>query len=345
MSRQRRPTSAEVARLAGVSRSTVSFVLNNVDDISISEATRRRVLAAARELGYVPSAAARTLASGMSRTVGLVICHAEHIKVDAFIPQALYSLNEVCHGEGYRVLVETVEDVSQPDAYHQWVRAKQIDGLVVLNPRSDDHQLPRFIEEGFPIVVIGRIDHPDATWVDVDNRSAARSATEHLIEQGCRRIAHVAYGPETYESVRSRRNGYREALEGAGIDDDPARVAFANFSAASGYATLRAMLERERPDAVFFGNDTVAIGGLRALHEHGYDVPRDVRVVGFDDIPVAEFATPPLSTVRMPAVDMGRRAGRLLIDIIQGRRPSSPHAVLDAELILRESSCLDPSSR
>lgn len=339
MSKPRRPTSTEVARRAGVSRSTVSFVLNNVTEMAISEATKERVLDAATDLGYVPSAAARTLASGVSRTIGLVICHAEHIKVDTFIPQALYSLNEICHQQGYRVLVETVEDVSNPDAYRDLVLAKQIDGLVVLNPRHDDDQLPQFIEDGFPIAVIGRIDHPNACWVDVDNQGAARSATDHLIEQGRTRIAHIPYGPNLYESVRARLSGYRSALATHGLDSDPALVAHANFSAESGLRAMRDILERSRPDALFCGNDMVAFGALRALSEAGLRAPDDVAVVGFDDVPIAAYANPPLSTVRMPAIEMGRWAGRILLDEIQGRVPARPHVLLEAELVIRESSC------
>ena len=342
MSRRRRPTSSEVARKAGVSRSTVSFVLNDVSDSGISDATKERVLEAARDLGYVPSAAAQTLASGKSRTIGLVICHAEHIKVDAFIPQALYSLNEVCHQQGYRVLVETVEDVSHPDAYKELVLAKKIDGLVILNPRHDDRQLPEFIWEGFPIVVIGKIGVPDAVWVDVDNEGAARAATEHLLGLGRTRIAHIPYGPDEYESVRARLKGYRSALEARGIAFDPSLVAHGNFSAESGERAMQEILERARPDALFCGNDMVAFGAMRAALDAGFAIPQDLPVIGFDDVPIAPYANPPLSTVHMPAAQMGRMAGRHLLDIIQGRRPERPHAVLDAELIPRESSCLDP---
>lgn len=342
MRKPRRPTSTEVARRAGVSRSTVSFVLNDVTDISISPATRERVLDAARDLGYVPSAAARTLASGVSRTIGLVIGHAEHIRVDAFIPQALYSLNEICREQGYRVLVEAVEDVSDPEAYRELVLAKQIDGLVVLNPRSDDNRLPEFISEGFPVAVIGRVDHPNARWVDIDNVGAAREATDHLAGQGRRRIAHIAYGPALYESVRARVSGYRNALAEHGLDFDPDMLEYANFSADSGLEAMRRILDRAQPDALFCGNDMVAFGALRALADAGLNVPGDVAVVGFDDVPIAAFANPALSTIRMPAAEMGRWAGRLLLDKIQGLEPAKPHICLEAELVVRESSCPKP---
>lgn len=338
MTRSRRPTSSEVARRAGVSRSTVSFVLNDVSDIAISDATRERVIAAAQELGYVPSAAARTLASGVSRTIGLVICHAEHIKVDAFIPRALYSLNNVCHREGYRVLVETVEDVRQPDAYQQLVLAKQIDGLVVLNPRHDDRQLPRFIENGFPIVVLGNPDIDDAIWIDIDNEGAARRATLHLLGQGRKRVAHIPYGSCEHDSVRARLRGYRAALAERGLDFDPDLVAAGDFSAESGYEAMRAILRAARPDAIFCGNDMVAFGAMRAALDAGITIPGDLAVIGFDDIPLAAYGNPTLSTVSFPAEEIGRRAARIVLDLVRGRRPRHPHTVLDTELVLRGSS-------
>lgn len=325
-----------------MSRSTVSFVLNDVSDIAISDATRERVLEAARDIGYVPSAAARSLASGVSRTIGLVICHAEYIKVDAFIPRALYSLNEVCHERGYRVLIETVEDVSHPDAYKELVHAKQIDGLVVLNPRHDDQQLPSFIEQGFPIVILGKLEMPAACWIDIDNEGAARLATRHLLDLGRTRVAHIPYGPAEYESVRARLKGYHEALAERGLEPDPRLVAFGNFSAESGHDAMVAILAEARPDALFCGNDMVAFGAMRAAMDAGLAIPDDLAVVGFDDIPLAAFANPPLSTLSFPAEAIGRRAGRILLDMIQGTRPRERHAVLDVELIPRESSCPDP---
>jgi DNA-binding LacI/PurR family transcriptional regulator len=158
----KRPTSFEVAKLAGVSRSTVSLVLNGVAKANISRATQQRVLEAACTLGYVPLVAGRTPASGRTRTLGLLICHAEHLRVDAFIPQALCGLNQVSQTYGFKVIVEAVEDPERPGAYLELVRAKQVDGLVVLNPRRDDAQLYELIREGFPLVIMGASDVPQA---------------------------------------------------------------------------------------------------------------------------------------------------------------------------------------
>ena len=326
-----------VARRAGVSRSTVSVVLNERTSVAIAPDTRRRVLDAARELGYVPSAAARTLASGQTRTIGLVISYAENLKVDAFVPQALYSLNEAAHRRGFRVLVEALEDVTRPDAYHALVRGKQIDGLIVLNPRDDDPDLPRLIAEGYPVIVIGHA--PNGPQVDVDNVGAARIATEHLLESGRRRIAHVAYAPLAHHSSAMRVEGWRAAMRSAGLDPDEAGLEVAGFSAASGQRATERLLARTTPDAILAGNDVVAFGAMTALRNAGLRIPEDVAVVGFDDVPLAEHASPPLTTVRLPAVDMGRRAAERLIRRIEGRPdPEGATDLLPTELIVRASS-------
>jgi LacI family transcriptional regulator len=333
----RRPTSEMVARRAGVSRSTVSVVLNDRTSIAIAPETRQRVLDAARELGYVPSAAARQLASGRARTIGLVIAYAENLKVDAFVPQALYSLNEAAHRRGFRVLVEALEDVTRPDAYHDLVRGKQIDGLIVLNPRDDDPDLATLIDEGYPVIVIGHV--PDGPQVDVDNVGAAREATEHLIDLGRQRIAHVPYAPLAHHSSAMRLAGWRAALTAAGLDASDAWVEAANFSADSGAEATARLLTRVRPDALVAGNDVVAFGAMTALRTAGLRIPEDVAVVGFDDIPLARHACPPLSTVRLPAVEMGRRAAERLIRRIEGRRdPADANALLPTELVVRASS-------
>lgn len=332
----RRPTSREVARRAGVSRSTVSVVLNDVTSIAIAPETRQRVLDAARELGYVPSAAARQLASGRARTIGLVISYAEHLKSDAFVPQALYSLNHAAHRRGFRVLVEALEDVTAPDAYHQLVRGKQIDGLIVLNPREDDARLPKLIADGFPVVVIGHA--PAGPQVDVDNVGAARRLTEHLLGLGRRRVASLPYAPLAHHSSRMRLDGWRAALETAGLDAGDAWVEVADFSAESGRAATERLLARVRPDALVAGNDVVAFGAMTALRAAGLRIPDDVAVVGFDDIPLAAHACPPLTTVRLPAVEMGRRAAETLIRRIEGvSEPVGAGDPLATELVVRAS--------
>ena len=339
MVRPRRPTSQQVAKRAGVSRTTVSFVLNNAPlSESISEETRTRVLQAARDLGYVPDAAARTLASGRTRTLGLVLPDPHHLEVDAFIPQLLYGMTEVSNERGFRVIVEGVRDADD-DAYHALVAAKQIDGMVVLNPRLNDINapLPELVESGFPVVFVGSINHPRE--YSVTQRPRMGAAVNRLIGLGHERVAHITYAPVTYQGALDRLNVYKRTLERAGLPADDALVRHGDFSAKSGYEMMKSLLEHGPPfTALFAGNDTIALGALAALHEAGLRVPEDVAVIGYDDIPTAAYAVPPLTTVRTNPKEQGRRAGDLLIALVRGEKPAEPKVEIgDAELIIRDS--------
>lgn len=335
---QRRVTSRDVARHAGVSRTTVSFVLNKVDAANISEETRARVLQAARELGYVPDAAARMLASGQSRTIGLIISHAQHIRVDAFIPQVLYGLNEISRQRGFRLLLETVDDVSEPEAYIDLVHSKQIDGLVVLNPRGDDPQLARLFDQGYPLVLIGSHPHPNAAYVNVNQVKASRRITAHLIGLGHTRIGFINYAPAHYIGATERLRGYREALLDAQLPLDESLIRFGDYSAASGYEAMTGLLAAApRPTAVVAGNDTIALGAIAAIHEAGLRIPEDIAIVGYDDIPNAAYFVPPLTTIHSPARRQAQLSMELLIQLIEGKTPPARQITLDAELVIRHS--------
>lgn len=329
-----------MAALAGVSRTTVSFVLND-REAGIAPETRARVLRAAAELGYMPSAAARTLASGQTRTLGLVVCHARHLLTDAFLPQAVFGLTQVAKGRGYRVLVEALEDVRAEHAYQELVQAKQIDGLLVLNPRADDRRLPELIDEGFPVVTIGRPPGGHGHSLDVDNVAAAHLATSHLLALGHRRIAHVGYGSPRFTTVAERLSGYRAALEEAGAPADDALIAFADYSADSGAAMVRTLLGRHDGappfTALFCGNDTIAVGAMSALREAGLRVPEDVAVVGFDDVPMAAHTEPPLTTVRSPLLAMAEDAAHRLVDLVEGHALPEIATLLPVGLVVRGS--------
>ncbi len=334
-----------VAARAGVSRTTVSFVLNARAGSGIPAATRARVLAAARDLGYVPSAAARTLVSGRTLTVGFVVCDARHLLTDAFLPQAIFTLTQVAHARGFRVLVEAVDDPERPAAYQTLVRSARIDGMVVMNPRRDDVQLAELIDSGYPVVTIGRPPSPAGHMLDVDNVLAVQDAAAHLLRAGRSRVAHLGYGSPRYATVAERLAGYHAALAAAGLAADEDLVTFGNYSADSGATAMRALLERlgHRPgrpppfDALVCGNDTVALGALTALREAELQVPADVAVVGFDDVPTAAHTAPPLTTVRMPLLEMGEAAGHLLFELLESGPRECEARLLPTELVVRES--------
>jgi len=334
---QRRPTSADVARLAGVSRTTVSFVLNDRDDARISPETRRRVLDAAERLGYHVHGPARQLAEGASRTVGLVLRQSpEHVASDALLPETLRGLAAAARSDRYRVLVEPLPPGT--GSYAELVRSRQADGLVISGPRSDDGELQQLAHDGFPVVLQGELAGVELPSVDVDNRRAAFQAVSHLTALGHRRIACITNAPLAYTAASDRLAGYRDALAAAGLARDEQLVVEGEFDSTSGERAAGALLRlADPPTAVFAASDVVAFGALSALRMARLRVPADVSVVGFDDIPLAAFADPPMTTVRTPAFELGEAAGRAVLDLVRGL-PVRRRTVLATELVVRQST-------
>ncbi|HEU0242482.1 MAG TPA: LacI family DNA-binding transcriptional regulator [Candidatus Limnocylindrales bacterium] len=335
--RPQRATSADVAARAGVSRTTVSFVLNGRVDAGIPEETRRRVEDAARELGYHPHGAAKALAGGASHTIGLVLRQSpDQVSVDALLAETLWGIGSEAHLGGYRVLVEPLSPGERH--YSDLVTSQRVDGLIVSGPRSDDEELAALVNGGFPIIVQGSLPSLAVPSVDVDNRAGARTAVDHLLGLGHRRIACITNAPLAYTAAADRLAGYRDALEAASVPYAPELVVEGAFDAASGWTAMADLLGRA-PDmtAVFVASDIVAFGALRAVREAGRRVPGDISVVGFDDIPLARHFDPPLTTIRLPARDLGAAAGRALVERLAGRA-GMERTLLPTELVVREST-------
>lgn len=334
-----RPTSRDVARLAGVSRTTVSLVLNNVPDVHISPETRQRVLEAARQLNYYPDVSARRLVSGKTCTIALVWHRGpDRTYRDAFLPGLLQGVTRAAQQYGYYVLFRPIEPDEPDDAWVELARGRHTDGLILSGPRSDDTALLDLHREGFPLVLHGQLPGSDIPSVDVDNERGAIAALRHLLALGHRRIGMVTNAPLAYTASRQRLEGYRRALEEAEIPYDEALVRYGNFDEESGRQAMEALLAlEERPTAVFVASDMVAIGALRALREHGLRVPEDMAVVGFDDIAASRYLTPALTTVHVPAFGLGWSAAELLIRIIDGDTPNETQVRLETELVVRES--------
>ena len=343
--RPRQPTGADVAARAGVSRTTVSFVINGRADVQIPAETRRRVIAAARELDYHPHGPARQLAAGASLTIGLVMRQsAEQVAADMNLPNYLWGLAAAARAGDFRVLVEPL--APGDGTYAGLLRSRRADGLVVSGPREDDDELAALVRDGFPIVIQGSRADLQAPSVDVDNALGARSAVEHLLELGHRRIGCITNAPLQYTAALERLAGYRAALAGAGLEYDRGVVVDGAFDAASGYGAMVELLSRTQPSAVFVASDVVAIGALRGLRDAGLRVPGDVSIVAFDDIPIAAHVDPPLTTIHLPADALGETAGRVLVDRIAGRSVPA-RTLLPIDLIVRDSSAVasKPSGR
>ena len=334
-----RITQRQVASEAGVSRTTVSLVLNEVPDAHISPETRRRVQDAARRLNYYPDAAARRLASGKTSTIALVWHRApDRTYRDAFLPGLLEGISRAARRFGYQVLFRPVEVDEPRGSYVELVRGRHTDGLILSGPRWDDAYVTGLYEEGFPIVLHGRLGDTDIPSVDVDNVRGAQTAVGHLLGLGHRRIGMITNAPMAYAASRQRLKGYIEALATAGLSYEEVLVRRGNFDEESGYAAVTELMDLEEPPtAVFVASDMVAMGALRALHEAHIRVPEDVAVVGFDDITAARFITPALTTVHVPTFGLGWGAAELLIRVIDEDRPRDVHVRLDTELVVRET--------
>jgi DNA-binding LacI/PurR family transcriptional regulator len=346
---RKKVTSHDVAERAGVSRVTVSMILNRASGSSFSEATRQRVLAAAEDLGYRPNVAGRMLVSGMTETIGLVVCHAELLRFDGFIPQVLQAITKVNQRHGYRVLLDVVEGNVRPDAYASMVHSRQIDGLIVIDPATDDPQLHRLIDEGFPLVLLGSVRHAGEHSVNFPTRRAIGMEIDHLVRLGHRSLAYITYSPAGFVATDSRLAAYFSALAKHGLPQDERWIAYGAFSAESGYLATREVLDRggPRPTVVLAGNDTIALGVIAAIAEAGLRVPHDIAVVGFDDLPTAPFMQPPLTTIHNPAAQQGELAAEMLVKLLAHEPVETPRIRVPVNLVVR-ASCgndLEPEER
>ncbi len=335
----KRATSFDVAREAGVSRTTVSFVLNNVTRISISEATRQRVLEAAEKLRYHPDASGRKLVTGKSSTIGLVLRQSfDQIFSDAFLLQAMLGIDHAASQYGFNLLLKPL-DPNHQNGYDQLVSENHVDGIILSGPLQDDTEIIKRFKDGFPVVLMGQLAGSEIPFVDVNAYEGAANATRHLIQLGHRRIGMITNASMEYTSARQRRQGFVQALKEANLPFDESLFREGDYTPASGFSAMNELLEnRELPSAVFVASDVVAIGAIQAIKNHHLAIPQDISLIGFDDIPTAAYFDPPLTTIRLPAYKIGREAGEKLIQIIRGQEPQPLQNLLDTKLIIREST-------
>jgi len=331
-------TSFDVAEKAGVSRATVSYVLNNVAKENISDKTKEKVLKVVRELGYVPNAAGKALASNRTRNIGLV-CLESHLS-HTFLLQIMRGLTKIVRKHDLRLLVDTIPDGAGGSAILNLSRTKSIDGLILFETREHDDELQALIDESFPVVIVGEYPDEKVCSVDVDVPGSARMAVEHLIDLGHKQIGCITNAPLIYTAGTGRLNGYRRALETAEIAYDDSLVRFGEFTAQSGFDAMNDLLQKKREEmsAVFVASDTVAFGAMRAINAAGLKIPEDIAVMGYDDVPLAPFSNPPLSTVHFSGSQMGAAAGEMLIELIDGKIKPGVRRLLEIEIIKRQST-------
>jgi LacI family transcriptional regulator len=336
--RRARVSAVDVAREAGVSRTTVSFVLNNTPGKSISEATRQRVRDAAARLGYTPNENARRLARTRSRSIGLFICHSQFLYSDAFITRAMEGMSQAANRLRARLIVQPVS--VRETSYLSLARSDEVDGIILINTHAEDPGLIELADTRFPTVSMDYIDDLPIDQVYVDNEAAAHEAVSHLAELGHRRIAMIAHAAPLFLASRARIQGYTRALREAGIEFDPSIVHHADFSEQSGYDQMAELLtSRVDFSAVFAANDVVAYGAMQAILQSGRRIPHDLSLVGMDDDYMSRFLNPPLTTMALPAAGHGAAAVEVLIQRIDGTLDPPPfYRLLHAHISIRQSS-------
>jgi LacI family repressor for deo operon, udp, cdd, tsx, nupC, and nupG len=332
--RVRKPRIDDVARLAGVSTATVSRALATPDQVKPT--TRAAVARAVQETGYVLNLAARNLRTRRTRAVLAVVPDVSNV----FFTQVLRGISDTLHLHGYRlVIADTGNDARRERDHAEFAQAGWVDGLLLLNGRLLSPASSDARPAAIPTVSLcERITGSDLPLVETANRDAARDMTEHLLQLGHRRVGYVA-GPAGNILERDRFAGYRDALAAHAIDLDPSLILPGDYTLGAGEAAAAAYLSLpELPDAVFASNDAMAMGLIRGFAGAGLSVPDAISIAGFDDIEFAAAYNPALTTMRQERNEIGVQATRMLIDLIEGREPTSLQISLPAAIVKRNST-------
>lgn len=323
----------DVARLAGVSTSTVSHVINN--NRFVSDSVRDKVMVAVEQLNYAPSALARSLKLNTTRTIGMLVTSSNN----PFYAEVVRGVERSCYERGYSlILCNTEEDVARMNSSMETLLQKRVDGLLVMcteNHRPSQDALSRY--PSLPIVMMDWSPFEGANDIIQDNSLLGEMATDHLIARGYRQIACIA-GPLDKTTARHRLEGYRRAMKRAGLEILPGYEVYCDFEFEGGVHAMKQLLAlAEPPHAVFAGNDAVAVGVYQALYQAGMVVPKDMAVMGYDDIELAKYLAPPLSTIHQPKDSLGELAIDALINRLQNPERDAQILVLTPELVERDS--------
>lgn len=321
----------EVAKIAGVSPSTVSRALNGFP--GISEKTRQRIIEVARKLNYRPNYRGQILTTKSTKNIGLLITDI----TNPFFPEVVRGAEEYASEAGYTILLgNTSESEDKETNYLDFFSRGPVDGIIISASRVSNEHIMKLAEEGLPIVVINRIlDHPKISFVSTDMEKGGYLGTMHLLKLGHSKIAFIN-GPRHSEASQKRLEGYKKALKEGEITYNPEIVSFNLPTAESGYKeAIKLLCTKEPPTAIFTYNDLMAFGVLKAAKELGIRIPEELSVIGFDDIFFSSFTDPPLTTIKQFKDELGRRAVELLFKLMKGERED---LMIEPELIIRNTT-------
>ncbi len=337
----KRITYKDVAEHAEVSVATVSYVLNN-GPRPVSAATRAKVEKIIAQLGYYPNETARSLRLQQSSTIGIIIPNI----TNPVFAEIAYALEGVCTQEDFLVLLCNSERQHEREEHFvKMLRAKQVDGVVII-PHCEPMALIEPLRQARIPVVVLEHDLPGIHCIAIDDLRGGQIATQHLIDLGHRRIGLIRRQPNSALSTQ-RLLGYQQTLAAAGLPLDPQLVIECAAGQAAGAQAMQQLLALARPPtAVFTHNDVLAMGALHAIHQAGLSIPKDISLVGYDDIASAAYFSPPLTTVRSPKAEMGALAGRTLLQLVQQKSDLPAQTVtLPVELMIRASTAPPPADQ
>jgi DNA-binding LacI/PurR family transcriptional regulator len=335
-------TLKQVAARAGVSYQTVSKLLNN--QAQVSQETRQRIWQAIEELDYRPNVTARNLRTCQSRMIGYSWRSVPPDQLNPILDKFLQSMLEATERAGYHILpFPCPPDHAQIEVYRELVYTNRVDGFVLSSTNLNDQRITCLKEIGFPFVAFGRANQDwdsSYVYVDVDGTAGVREATRHLLELGHWHIGLIGW-PEDSLTGTFRLNGYLEAMAQAGLSVDPAWIVRTEHSATAGQRAAGQLLDLppgRRPTAIIALSDVMAIGAMNEVQDRGLEVGRDVAVIGFDDVPMAQYLRPPLTSLRQPIWEVGQQVITMLISLMRGEEPPQRHVLLPPRLIVRASS-------
>lgn len=329
----------EVAKLAGVSKATVSRVMNNSKPVNPEK--HERVLNAIAELEFKPNPVARGLVHKRTGLIGVVIPDI----TNPFFAELVKGVEEVVGERNYNmILCNTTHSADKELAYLNMLKEKYVDGIIFMTAKVSHEHREFFRKSQLPVTFINRkCDDIHIASLDIDNYQAAYDMTTFFLKRGHRRVAIIRAPLTDKTSGYERYRGYQDAMAAYGIEPDASLVMRSNFKIESAYKTVKKFLKEQQPvTAIFATSDLMAIGAIRCLHDHNLEVPHQVEVAGFDDIPMASYYSPSITTVRQPILEMGRQATRLLIKVINGEKVKSKNVILPYQLIPRESTLKTP---
>lgn len=325
----------EIGALSGVSRSTVSRVINN--QMGVRAHVRDRVLKVISETGYYPNPAARSLASHRSYIISLVVPETTQILfTDPYFAALIQGVAEACNKYDYTlslILFHVLEDEAKLP--RRILSTGMFDAVIVTATQMDDPLVEHLIKNQIPFVAVGSHHNPQVSFVDADNQNGAYEIVQHLIQLGRQRIATIT-GPLNNFAAQQRRQGYENALRANGFTTDESLILAGNFSERSGFECMLRLIPL-KPDAVFVASDMMACGAMRALRDQGVSVPAEIALVGYDDLPPAMLTDPSLTTVSQPIKQIGIRAVETLIDILEKGSEPVRRVILPTKLVIRDS--------